>query len=334
MSKQDRGSGRAGFTLVELLVVIAIIAVLIGLLLPAVQKVREAANRAKCLNNLKQIALACHSYHDTTQAFPKSRDFGSPPNYYLGYATQYIPLLSFLEQGNLWQQLNNLAVANNTYMGNSFSPTVCGLTPGSDIATPLALLACPSDQFPSPPTITFQISFLSPPQRYWGVTSYLGNKYSTFSNAQANVADGIFVGSNPPVSLVSISDGTSNTILFGERYNYDPNWTTLASKILGTTQVPFCIFSAWGARALFGPVGAGFPPLNYTWNQANDPYGTIRLFADGSGHINGANFAFCDGSVHFISNAINNAARLANGETLLEALSSRDGGEVVDAAQY
>ena len=92
--------------------------------------------------------------------------------------------------------------------------------------------------------------------------------------------------------------------------------------------------SPWGSISIPGPHGAGFPPLNYTWNPANDPYGGIRLFAYGSGHINGANFAFCDGSVHFLSNAINTAATLANGETLLEALSSRDGGEVIDASQY
>src|ERR1700747_1717523 len=98
---------RVGFTLIELLVVIAIIAILIGLLLPAVQKVREAANRAKCENNLKQLGLACQTYHDANQAFP----MGSNTNPG-GYVSQIIPLLPFLEQGNLYQQLYNLA-ANN-----------------------------------------------------------------------------------------------------------------------------------------------------------------------------------------------------------------------------
>src|SRR5215469_5660237 len=117
---KDRSSRKA-FTLIELLVVIAIIAVLIGLLLPAVQKVREAANRAKCENNLKQLALACHSYHDTYETFPASSAYygldvarrgGSPA----GYETPFIPLLPFLEQQTLYQQFYNLAASNNTYM--------------------------------------------------------------------------------------------------------------------------------------------------------------------------------------------------------------------------
>src|SRR5215813_4040017 len=97
----------AGFTLIELLVVIAIIAVLIGLLLPAVQKVHEAANRSKCENNLHQLALACHSYHDTNQLFPNN--YVGKSATFPGYAHPFIPLLPYVEQQALYQRFYDAA---------------------------------------------------------------------------------------------------------------------------------------------------------------------------------------------------------------------------------
>src|SRR5579871_3674786 len=124
-----------GFTLIELLVVIAIIGVLVGLLLPAVQKVREAAARAKCLNNLKQIALATHNYHGAVNKFPPGVDqlpFATAPKY--RGVTLYVYLLPYLEQNNLftgWDMTNPL---NNTNGGLN-----------SKTATVLPILVCPSD---------------------------------------------------------------------------------------------------------------------------------------------------------------------------------------------
>jgi prepilin-type N-terminal cleavage/methylation domain-containing protein len=324
MRNQDHVGDRAAFTLVELLVVIAIIGVLIALLLPAVQRVRESASRAQCLNNLKQLALACHNYHDIYHAFPLACDTRTPP-VYVGYLTQYIPLLPYLEQGNLYQQLYDGAVANNTYMGD---PAYSAISPNSPSATALATLACPSDQLPSPPTTTYL-------QSYFGVTSYLGNAGGLTSGYGD---DGIFHDTGSPVSLLKITDGTSSTILFGERYNYDPNWNTFVSAF-NTGNPPFyAVFSAWGTSFDLGALnGSGYYPLNSTLVMAN-PLGNTNLaarwFAFGSGHIQGADFAFCDGSVRFLSNGVNSAAVLANGETLLQALCSRNGGEVVDASQY
>ena len=327
MRSQASTGGRAGFTLIELLVVIAIIAILIGLLLPAVQKVREAAQRASCQNNLKQLGLAGLNYHDANQIFPQVSDTRSYPTY-VGYYTYFIPLLPYLEQGNLYQQLYEQAVTNKTYMGNANKGFVSA--PGVLSATPLSVLACPSDQLPSPATCQ------NPENNdYLGLTSYLGNIGSINSGS----GDGIFVSSSMTVSLLSITDGTSNTILFGEHHDYDPNWSTFLSQFPPFKGAPFyAIFSPWGSSTLGGALGGwGSSPLNYTLvvlSPIGDTNLGIRERAYGSNHTEGANFAFCDGSVHFLSNAINNAATLPNGATVLEALSSRNGGEAVNASEY
>jgi len=197
---------RVGFTLVELLVVIAIIAVLIGLLLPAVQKVRDSAQRAQCQNNIKQLALATHSYHDIYQCFPNDYSNAS-----LKCASPFIALLPFLEQQALYQAFYNQACADSP-VGNSRGPlgnSGTGLTDGGSsalCASTLSVLVCPSDGLPSP-----AMNQIPGTNIFIGMTSY-------------RVNGNIFVPLVPEISIAGVIDGLSNTLLLSEVYSDDPNW--------------------------------------------------------------------------------------------------------------
>jgi prepilin-type N-terminal cleavage/methylation domain-containing protein/prepilin-type processing-associated H-X9-DG protein len=322
---------RYGFTLIELLVVIAIIAILIGLLLPAIQKVREAANSAKCQNNLKQLGLAAVNYHDTNNGFPP--DSGG----YNRLLPSFVLLVPYLEQQALYQALYQRATT-------SYYPT----GPNTPLATPLSVLACPSDSgIPSPPVVQDASNL------YWAVTSYRPNGSGLSFSDPAWNSDGV-VTSIGGTQITVITDGTSNTILFGEFSNFDPNWPQYTSFFGSPANYPFSLAapSTWtfaNGGALPAMVASGYYPLNTPLPSPPPTDSTTLLIAlvsraqtYGSGHTQGANFVFCDGSVHFISNVINNAAMVTSSASgngpgplpLLGALSTIAGGEVVDAAQY
>jgi prepilin-type N-terminal cleavage/methylation domain-containing protein/prepilin-type processing-associated H-X9-DG protein len=337
MYGKNKSRMRSGFTLIELLVVIAIIAVLVGLLLPAVQKVREAANRMKCQNNLKQISLATLNFHDIYGQFPWNSypSSLSMPN---PYATCFIPLLPYLDQQPLSQQF--AAVGGDA--GNAPGG------PGSLAATPLSVLACPSDSgLPSPPSAQLLQNGGSLNSTYWGVTSYRPNG-GGLSYLDGNFdSDGViirFIFGSSPITILGITDGTSNTILFGEASNFDPNYSQYSSFLFSQygsfapwTASPLCVIgSVWTSDPLLTMSGSGFYPLNYMLPPLDPSQGysvILSVFykeiSFGSGHTGGgANFAFCDGSVHFLSNGVSSTT-VANGVSVLQALCTRAGGEVV-----
>ncbi|MCI0461589.1 MAG: DUF1559 domain-containing protein [Gemmataceae bacterium] len=312
-------SNRRGFTLIELLVVIAIIAILIGLLLPAVQKVRDAAARAQCLNNLKQLALAAHTYHDARKSFPPGvhqLSFASAPRF--RGVSLFVHLLSYLEQGNLARGWDFTDPLNNT---------AGGLT--SRTATILSVLVCPSDPIEQNPIDTGK-------NRWYGLTSYGGNGGSRSYDPQLATNDGIFSVIGPgsqtaptgaPVRIAGVTDGLSNTLLFGERSHHDPNHDSFAINlpaVSGSSVTRMAALGGWAPPA--GRLAAGevllsaFVPINYRvpHDHANRAalvppvngtsdylyYNDRRLCAFGSNHSGGANFALADGSVRFIQESI------------------------------
>jgi prepilin-type processing-associated H-X9-DG protein len=310
---------------VELLVVIAIIAVLIGLLVPAVQKVRGAANRAQCLNNLHQIALAAHNYHGDHGRFPT----GAHLPVYVGdrptRATNlWVELLPYFEQDNLYTRWDYNDNRNNAAGGTNATQ-----------AQVIKILLCPSDPLPKP---VVQLTADLAPQWSWGfygMSSYGGNAGKrSFSPGSAPLftgmtRDGIFYFDSC-VRLTDVSDGTSNTFLFGERYHRDPQYDRQQPLVYSGAS-PFGEVGRWACIAGAGTMGnvtlSTAVPINYQVPPGGDVW-TLRdrMCAFGSGHSGGANFAFADGSVRFVSASIPLPT--------LQALSTRAGGEVVPDDDY
>lgn len=264
-----------GFTLIELLVVIAIIAVLIALLVPAVQKVRESAARAQCSNNLKQIGLACHAYHDAFRSLPPGYIAdGSYPAVSPGWGWA-AHLLPFLEQQNLYEEID-------------FKKPVEEQTAGQTV---LAGFLCPSDMPPADPFAVTDVAFttlcLAAP------SSYAATCGADASEVDAPVGGGIFYR-NSNTRLTDISDGTSNTTMIGDRAWTDTNgiWAGVIHNAV-TRPGPN---NPWSSTT--APAQALVLAHNNWINIKTDSDGGLDDFS--SNHPGGANLLFADGSVRFI----------------------------------
>ncbi|MFO0845805.1 MAG: DUF1559 domain-containing protein [Gemmataceae bacterium] len=287
---------RCGFTLVELLVVVSILTVLIGLLLPAIQKVREAAAQVGCKNNLKQIGLAMHQYHDLNSALPPGATAVKNGERFprLGWLARLLP---FVEQEPLWR------VTVDAY---DFTPGNPYTLPHLGILTPVKLFACPSDGRP-----------LSAQSTYGGMqvalSSYLG-----VSGLDVRQNSGVmYIDSR--VRLTDIHDGTSNTLMAGERPPSPDFW-----------------YGWWYAGEGQAGVGSGdtvlgvrevrWPNASYAQQCPPGPYSfragrlteQCDLFHFWSLHPSGANFLLADGAVRFLP---------YSADAVLPALATRSGGE-------
>jgi prepilin-type N-terminal cleavage/methylation domain-containing protein/prepilin-type processing-associated H-X9-DG protein len=240
---------RRAFTLIELLVVIAIIAILIGLLVPAVQKVRDSAARIQCSNNLHQIGIAMHSYHDTQHYFPPA--FARPSNW--GWAVWILP---YVEQDNLYRQLNPDA----TTLGHN------ALTNNQEIK----VYECPSDR------VGVNNPYLS---------GYAKNNYA----CSEQICDG-----GSAYQIKDITDGTSNTLMIGERDTLHQIGAVWAGRDTATGVNSVIARPTWPINTRY----TGATPC-----CAGD--GGCTRFAWSSLHTgNGANFVFCDASVHYLRASI------------------------------
>lgn len=285
---------RRGFTLIELLVVIAIIAVLIALLLPAVQQAREAARRTQCANNLKQIGLAIHNYHDIYSKFPLSSiDPG------LGRSGVFASILPMIDQANIYQKydfsLGNSDPANLTAVSQQISVYLC---PTAPFRRPVPIPGCDANNR-APGT--------------YAVSTGNDDPYGT--NNSGNPNNGVIVNSGSgTTSMVDVIDGKSQTLLAGESAWNFPDYLFTSGPCNGQIRWGF---SYWSSPY---PLATAFTTKG-PFNPRKREDDSTRLSNFRSEHVGTVNMLMCDGSARFVSENIDHK--------LLDGLATRAGGEVI-----
>ncbi|WP_169973860.1 DUF1559 domain-containing protein [Tautonia rosea] len=343
-------SDSGGFTLIELLVVIAIIGVLIALLLPAVQSAREAARRAQCTNNLKQLALAAHNYHDQVGKFPTGMYlhpvFGPTTGLAWNNSSWLVLLLPQMEQQSIFNAVNfSIMWGENRGGGWRWNPIYMGQQNSTVRVTVINSLICPSDDSENIDTTNADDIWNDPAAG----TSYVGNMgdnclacagslgdprngqlilcsdtgrlcrlpqlgHNRLSGEQqqngTTAGSGIFWAWGSNVGIESVRDGTSNTFLAGEQIRRVTRWNSWVHANQS--------------------VGSTAVPLNFRQVGSDGSWPVVgnwtRQISFRSFHPGGANFAMADGSVKFIKETIN--------FNIYQALSTRNQGEIISADSY
>ncbi len=332
-----QGRTARGFTLIELLVVIAIIAILIALLLPAVQQAREAARRSSCKNNLKQIGIALHNYHDTHSTFPPGAIVRATASH---QSTAWVHLLPFLEMGTAYNKLDFEAGGNSFWFGS----TAAEVNRAGLNGTVVAAYSCPSSPLPVMAAAQTPAGGQSTYVMRGSYVLIRGANDHSSTNTSASrgpVSRGGMFFKNSKVTFRDITDGSSNTMMVSERNDYLLSGTTLVDPrptyglwmgnayghndpnggtygVAGNAQAQRCfhlttIHSAVpiGFRGYVTPNGSGSPGTRV--EDCNTP-----LI---SAHTGGVHVVLADGAVRFVSNATNMQT--------VRNLANRDDGNVI-----